>query len=145
MYIITATRFHDISCGHRVVNHESKCAHLHGHNYRIHFTVLAENPSAPLDTLGRVIDFDVIKIKLCEWLERVWDHRFLVFTEDPLKTVLVQTDPAGVVVVHFNPTAENMAAHLLNIVGPEQLKDTGVRLIEVTVEETRKCNATARL
>ena len=30
----TAERYHDISCGHRVVGHESKCAFLHGHNYR---------------------------------------------------------------------------------------------------------------
>lgn len=29
------TAYHDISCGHRVYGHESKCAHLHGHNYRI--------------------------------------------------------------------------------------------------------------
>jgi 6-pyruvoyltetrahydropterin/6-carboxytetrahydropterin synthase len=34
---IIASRYHDISCGHRVYGHESKCAHLHGHNYRVHF------------------------------------------------------------------------------------------------------------
>ena len=44
-------RYPDISCGHRVYRHESKCAHLHGHNYRIHFTVTGR-----LDSLGRVID-----------------------------------------------------------------------------------------
>ncbi len=143
--MITATRYHDFSAGHRVVNHESSCAHLHGHNYRIHFTVSAENQEHPLDSLGRVMDFSVIKTKLCNWLEHVWDHRFLVFTDDPLKTVLVQNDPAGVVVVPFNPTAECLASYLLNVVGPEQLAGTGVRLIKVTVEETRKCSATAEL
>lgn len=40
--MIVATRYHDISCGHRVANHESKCAHLHGHNYRITFECAAE-------------------------------------------------------------------------------------------------------
>jgi 6-pyruvoyltetrahydropterin/6-carboxytetrahydropterin synthase len=39
--MITANRYHDISCGHRVVGHEGKCRHLHGHNYRIHFVCAA--------------------------------------------------------------------------------------------------------
>ena len=39
--MITVERYHDISMGHRVVGHESKCRHLHGHNYRIHFICTA--------------------------------------------------------------------------------------------------------
>ena len=39
--MITVERYHDISMGHRVVGHESKCRHLHGHNYRIHFVCTA--------------------------------------------------------------------------------------------------------
>ena len=72
--MIVATRYHDISCGHRVANHESKCAHLHGHNYRITFECAAEE----LDNVGRVLDFSVIKSTLCEWLEANWDHHFLI-------------------------------------------------------------------
>ena len=71
---ITATRYHDISCGHRVSGHESKCQFLHGHNYRFHFTV----EGSKLDALGRVMDFGVIKSILCEWLEENWDHKFLL-------------------------------------------------------------------
>ena len=62
---ITATRYHDFSTGHRVYGHESKCAHLHGHNYRIYLTVEADQ----LDTVGRVMDFSVIKDKFVIWLE----------------------------------------------------------------------------
>lgn len=138
---ITARRYHDISCGHRVHNHESKCAHLHGHNYRIHFEIEA----LKLDALGRVLDFSVIKEKLCMWLEEYWDHRFLVWTQDPLHSYLLDIDREGVVVVPFNPTAENMAEHLLNIIGPEQLAGTGATLISVVIEETRKCSVSASL
>jgi len=134
---ITAHRYHDFSTGHRVWGHESKCAHLHGHNYRIHF--YCEAPS--LDSVGRVIDFSDIKKYLCEWLEENWDHKFLVFKEDPWSAVLKETDPEGVVVVDFNPTAENMGEHLLNLVGPSQLKDSPVNLYKVHIEETRKCSA----
>ena len=36
----TVIRSHEICAGHRVVGHESKCRHLHGHNYKFHFKVV---------------------------------------------------------------------------------------------------------
>lgn len=163
-------RYHDISTGHRVHGHESKCAHLHGHNYRIFFQVeldlasgvchcgdsMAHHPDplscghaplemmydkAHLDKLGRVIDFSVIKSRLCEWLEENWDHKFLVWEKDPFLPALREIDPSGVVEVTFNPTAENMAEFLVNVVGPVQLEGTGVKLTACRIEETRKCAA----
>lgn len=132
-------RYHDFSAGHRVHGHESKCAHLHGHNYRVHFTV---EPIEALDDIGRVVDFSVIKSELCEWLEREWDHKFMIWREDPLHLYLWELDKEGVVIVPFNPTAENMAFHLVEVVGPRVLAGLGVRLVSARVEETRKCSAT---
>ena len=135
---ITANSYHDFSTGHRVYGHESKCAHLHGHNYRIHLTVEAEQ----LDNIGRVMDFSVIKEKLAYWLEDNWDHKFLVWEQDPFANTLKELDPDGTVIVQFNPTAENMGQYLIDVVGPKQLAGTGVTLINVNIEETRKCNVT---
>lgn len=140
--MITAQRYHDISCGHRVHGHESKCAHLHGHNYRVHFTVRPV-AGAGLDQVGRVLDFSVIKTRLCQWLEDHWDHRFLAWEQDPWYGDLKLLDPAGVVGVPFNPTAERMAQWLLQVVGPQQLTGTGCELMLVRIEETSKCAATA--
>lgn len=120
--------------------HESKCAHLHGHNYRFHFTVAGE-----LDGIGRVLDFSVIKTRLCLWLEEEWDHKFLLWKEDPLLDILRESDPLGVVPLPFNPTAENMAEHMVKVVAPLQLDGTGTVLISCRVEETRKCSATYAL
>lgn len=131
-------RYHDISCGHRVHGHEGKCRNLHGHNYRVHFTCVAEDGA--LDGIGRVIDFSQIKARLCMWIEEHWDHRFLIWEEDPMKSHLLELDPT-VVVVPFNPTAENIAQYLVEVVGPAQLAGTGIKLSEVMVEETRKCFA----
>lgn len=133
------TRYHDISVGHTLHEHEGKCAHLHGHEYRIHFT--CEAVEKQLDAVGRVIDFGVIKAKLCMWLEEHWDHHFLVYTKDPRLPALRAIDPTHVVSVPFNPTAENMAMFLVEMVGPTQLRGTGVRLVRVQVDETRKCSA----
>lgn len=144
---IRAVRYHDICAGHRVVGHENKCRHLHGHNYRVTFHCEADN----LDAVGRVMDFSVIKAKLCEWLEETWDHKFLVWEDDPLLDNLLDLEGLFTEIgrtfinVPFNPTAENMAWHLLNVVAPAQLEGTGVRVYKVQVEETRKCSAEAEL
>lgn len=135
--MITITRYHDISSGHRVVGHEGACARLHGHNYRIHFVCAAND----LDDVGRVIDFSEVKKRLCMWLENNWDHRFLLWEEDPWCEALSRIDNT-VVWVPFNPTAENLAHYLVTVVGPRELKGTGVVLVDCMVEETRKCSAT---
>lgn len=135
-----AKRYHDISCGHRVHGHEGKCANLHGHNYRIHFVCESED----LDNVGRVIDFSVIKERLCMWLENNWDHRMLIWTEDPNFDFLYDIDPT-VVEVPFNPTAENIAKYLVEEIAPSELQGTGVRLVFCEVEETRKCSASYQL
>lgn len=155
--MITAERYHDFSCGHRVHGHEGKCRGLHGHNYRVTFTVRAV--SDQLDALGRVVDFSVIKERLCLWLEDNWDHKFLFWDMDPigprLLAALLPTPSDGadwddmgtvtqsIVHVPFNPTAENMADYLLHVIGPAQLQGTGVKVASVRIEETRKCSATA--
>jgi len=150
----TAERYHDISTGHRVVGHENKCRHLHGHNYRIHFVCEA----ADLDPVGRVIDFGIIKEKLCMWTEDNWDHKFLAWEEDGMMKALYHHGAPGnmefaearmfqesIVFVRFNPTAENMAEHLVRVIGPQQLEGTGVTLVSVRIEETAKCSASFTL
>lgn len=153
--MIYAERYHDFSAGHRVVGHENKCAMLHGHNYRVHFKLCVEEDA--LDNVGRVLDFGVIKSIMCQWLERNWDHRFLVWERDdilgPVYNMLwgrqrdsADAEKAGrsFVFVPFNPTAENMAYYLLHEVGPTMLP-SHVKLVAVRVEETRKCSAGATL
>lgn len=138
--LVVAQRFHDISCGHRVFGHESKCAHFHGHNYRFHFNVI-QDEGQTVDSLGRVMDFSVIKSKLCMWLEDNWDHKFLIWECDTSALQLQAMDPAGVVMTSFNPTAEAMAEYLVEVIGPQQLLGTNCKLVGVKVEETYKCHA----
>jgi 6-pyruvoyltetrahydropterin/6-carboxytetrahydropterin synthase len=131
------TRKHEIAVGHRVVGQGGKCEHLHGHNLTFEFVCTADT----LDEVGRVIDFGAIKERLCNWLERNWDHRMLLWDRDPLFRHLYEIDPT-VVAVELNPTSEHLARLIVEDVGPEQLRGTGVRLIACTVHETGKCSAT---
>lgn len=151
---IRIERYHDISCGHRVVGHESKCRFLHGHNYRITFTCEANS----LDSIGRVVDFGALKPTVCKWLEDNWDHKFLVWENDHLMQSVYGELPENsttaedltdlresIVFLPFNPTAENMAEYLLNHVAPSYFSKTGIKVVSVKVEETRKCSAIAEL
>lgn len=144
--MITANRYHDISCGHRVVGHKSKCQFLHGHNYRFHFYVepipKASGVDDGLDEMGMVIDFGLIKGLLCEWLERNYDHKFLIWEKDPLISFLKIASPESLYLVNFNPTAENIAKDFVTVIAPALLEGYGVRLRQLTVEETRKCSVT---
>lgn len=135
-----AHRYHDFCYGHRVFGHESKCAHLHGHNGRVTFYCEAD----VLDTVGRVIDFSEIK-RLANWLEDNWDHKTLIWQDDPWLVLLQQLDPDGVKMVSFNPTSENISEFLLKHVGPALMQGTGVTLTKVEFSETRKCGVTFEL
>lgn len=137
---IIASRHQDIDTGHRVPEQGGACERLHGHSYRTHFHCAR---GSELNAIGMVLDFGVMKTHLCEWLLTHWDHRMLIWEEDPFLPGLQQVSLESIVVVPFRPTAENMARYLLEVVGPQQLAGTGVQLVSVTVEETRKCQATA--
>jgi 6-pyruvoyltetrahydropterin/6-carboxytetrahydropterin synthase len=142
--IITCTRRIQFAAGHRVYQHESKCANLHGHNYVVFLE--AQGDSGDLDQLGRVIDFSVLKDRLGGWIDRMWDHGFLYFTGDS-EAAMVMTQMRGQksFELPMNPTAENIASYILKMVGPITLARTGVHLTKVTVWETENCYATAEL
>lgn len=166
----TVIRSHEICAGHRVVGHESKCRHLHGHNYKFHFKVAPKHGCGKvvtrgkmvddgLDNVGRVIDFSVVKTTLCQWLEDNWDHKFLHWEHDSVINSLIVVastefarennlvkdedyDPFvnSLVALPFNPTAENLAAYMVDVIGPQLLDQYGVELVECTIEETSKCH-----
>jgi 6-pyruvoyltetrahydropterin/6-carboxytetrahydropterin synthase len=93
-----------------------------------------------LDSLGRVIDFGVLKEKLSEWIASNWDHGFILWKQDSEAiSAINKLDGQQVFVLPTNPTAENMAAYLLNVVAPAVLKGTGVVVNKVVLWETENC------
>lgn len=125
------------------MGHENKCATVHGHNYYVH--LVAEAPQ--LDSIGRVIDFSVLKEKVGGWIDEHWDHTFLVCDQDKevinaLRTLPRKKEPY---ICPFNPTAEEMASYLLHEICPKLLKDTNVLITKVVIHETDNCYAEATL
>jgi len=139
----TCTRILEFDAAHRVMRHESKCATLHGHRYKVEITCAADE----LDEVGRVIDFGVVKLKVGGWLDTRWDHTTIVNQDDsPLldwtmrdHKVCGKRQPY---IFPGEPTAENMAAHLLDI-AQELIGNEGLRVVHVRVWETPNCYADA--
>lgn len=137
------TRIMTFDAAHRVMRHESKCASLHGHTYKVELT--AESDS--LDSVGRVIDFSVIKEKVGAWIDNTLDHTTLVNAED-LELISWCTRQAidkGQRLPHVmpcEPTAENIAAHILQV-AQALLGRAGLCVVHVRVWETPNCFADA--
>jgi len=136
----TIVRRFQFCAGHRIFKHEGKCAGIHGHNYVVQFYAAAD----ALDEVGRVIDFGVLKDKLGGWLEAHWDHAFICYEKDEeMRSLLARVPDQHVFVSPVNPTAENLARYLLDVVGPQQLAGTCVQLTRVVLWETENCRAEA--
>jgi 6-pyruvoyltetrahydropterin/6-carboxytetrahydropterin synthase len=117
---------------------------MHGHNYVVFVT--ARGVDRDTDEIGRVVDFSVLKEKIGGWIDTHWDHGFLVWSEDTnALAALAISEPVKIYVMDRNPTAENMARHLLHEVVPSLLQDCGVVVTSVVVWETENCFAEAKL
>jgi len=140
---ITCTRIIEFDAAHRVMNHESKCATLHGHRYKVE--IFAEAPE--LDSIGRVIDFSVLKEKVGGWVDNFWDHNSIICSEDRKTINALMSIPRkkDVFIAEFNPTAENMADYLLNDVCPKLLANSGIIVSKIRIYETPNCFSEATL
>jgi 6-pyruvoyltetrahydropterin/6-carboxytetrahydropterin synthase len=138
---IHAVRIIKFDSGHRVVNHESKCRSAHGHEYSAH--IYAEGFG--LDTLGRVIDFSVIKERVGGWIDENWDHTMIISQHDPdLEKFKSLSGYKPIFIMPDNPTAENMASYLLDRVCPVVLSGQNVRVTKIRLYETSNCYVEVR-
>jgi 6-pyruvoyltetrahydropterin/6-carboxytetrahydropterin synthase len=120
--------------GHRLLNYEGKCRHLHGHNGRAVITLAAQE----LDPLGMVMDFSRIKRAVSSWIDETLDHKMLLHEDDPALPFLRQLgEPVHVMSV--NPTAENIARLIYDHVAGQ-----GFPVVEVQLWETENSQAVYR-
>jgi len=120
--------------GHRLLNYDGKCRHLHGHNGRAVITLEAPK----LDRLGMVVDFSHIKDVVQGWIDDAFDHKMLLHKDDPVLPLLKhQGEP--VFVTEVNPTAENIAKLIYDFTAQQ-----GFPVVEVQLWETDHCYATYR-
>jgi 6-pyruvoyltetrahydropterin/6-carboxytetrahydropterin synthase len=117
--------------GHRLLNYDGKCRHLHGHNGRAVLTLEARQ----LDPLGMVVDFSAIKRVVQVWIDEALDHRMLLHRDDPVLPLLRERGEP-VFVMDVNPTAENIARLIYDYAHGQ-----GFPVVEVRLWETDTCCA----
>ncbi len=128
--------------GHRLHQHGGKCEFFHGHNYVADFFVTSND----VDSVGRVIDFAELKSRFEGWLDEHWDHGFILNQADENGlSAIKMVEPCKYYQLPYNPTAENMARYLLEVVCPKLLGDTDVTATCVRIWETEASFAEARL
>ena len=111
--------------GHRLLNYDGKCRHLHGHNAKAEIEVEA----ATLDHRGMVMDFGDINVVVKSWIDRELDHKMLLCKDDPmLKTLQALNEPCFV--LDANPTAENIAKLIYDYAVSQGLDVSEVKLWE---------------
>jgi 6-pyruvoyltetrahydropterin/6-carboxytetrahydropterin synthase len=126
------TREIDFCYGHRLLNYDGKCRHLHGHNGRAVITL----QGTALDERGMLVDFVEIKRKVQQWIDENLDHTMLLCRDDPILPVLLR-EGERVFVFDCNPTAENIARLIY-----EHAKSAGLPVVEVVLWETEQCFST---
>jgi 6-pyruvoyltetrahydropterin/6-carboxytetrahydropterin synthase len=139
---LTIMRRIKFCAGHRLYQHGGKCEFFHGHNYIADFYVTG----VETDSVGRVIDFAVLKSRFKGWIDEHWDHGFILNEQDENAVAAARSvQPAKVYVLPYNPTAENMARYLLHEICPGLLEGTGVVASKVVIWETEEAFAEATL
>ena len=128
------TREIDFCYGHRLLEYDGKCRHLHGHNGRA--VIVIEAPK--LNARGMVLDFNDIKRVVSQWIDDNLDHRMLLRRDDPA-VELLQKLSEPLYLLDVNPTAENIAKLIFDFT----IK-SGFPVVETRLWETPRCFATYR-
>ncbi len=120
--------------GHRLLNYQGKCRHLHGHNGKA--VIVLEGRE--LDERGMLVDFSDIKKSVAGWIDAQLDHRMILNKTDPVVPFL-QSQQEPLHLIEHNPTAENIAKLIYTYA-----KSQGFPVVEVGLWETFKSYATYR-
>jgi 6-pyruvoyltetrahydropterin/6-carboxytetrahydropterin synthase len=116
----------DFCYGHRLLDYDGVCKHLHGHNAVAEIEVQTD----ALDHRNMVVDFRDIKRIVKAWVDDHLDHRMILRHDDPLVAHL-QASGEPHFVLDSNPTAERIAQLLY-----DTCRELNLPVVRVTLWET---------
>ena len=142
--MVKISKDYQICYAHRLLNHQGKCARLHGHNGMISISVdgnINEEESSPRH--GMVLDFEDLDFGIGHWLDNVLDHRTILEIGDPLiRSIIDSEDEDSIIVIDQPPTAEFLAMFIYTKVKDWLKVFKGEFQASVTFWETPKASAT---
>lgn len=134
----TCTRRFGFDYGHRLAGHEGKCRSIHGHRGEADVTVEVD----ALDSLGRAVDFGVLKDVIGRWIDEHLDHAFLVAEDDATMIAFLEGESQKRYVMTSPPSAEEIA-RLIHEQASAALVRAGfsASVVGVVFFETPSCSA----
>lgn len=129
--MFTVTKTYRTETGHRLMDYDGKCSHLHGHSYVWKVTVGCSG----LDARDMVVDFGDLK-DIMDQVIGPFDHALVLRGDDPFLDNIPRAtngDKQRLIVMADNPTAEAMA----RLVGVEIARELNVRLNRTDLTVTR--------
>lgn len=130
MPILRVTKNFEFEAAHALTGYKGKCAHLHGHGYKLSVCVRGE-----AGTDGMVIDFKLLKQIVNEQVIDIYDHALIV-SESAIDSFDMRSELfSNVIRCKFVPTSENLLiefAHKISKSLPEK-----VELFSLTLSETQ--------
>ncbi len=131
--MVECTRRIEFDAAHRVIGHENKCKYLHGHRYVLEVTASANE----LDSIGRVVDFGVLKSVVKEWVDEKLDHNVILHQDDKSLGDLIEKETGqNVYYLKSNPTAENIALHIKSDIIPLLFTKNSFDIVKLRLYET---------
>ena len=124
----------DFCYGHRLLDYEGKCRHLHGHNGLLEVEIESDS----LDHRGMVMDFNELRGVVKDWVDRNLDHKMLLHKDDPVADFLSEMGEPFYP-MDDNPTAENILKHIYR-----QIRKEGLMVSEMRLWETPSSYASYR-
>lgn len=128
-----------LSMGHRIPNHKSKCKNLHGHSYIYRVYVEDKIITTPNSSdEGMIIDFGDLKEIVLKTIDEKFDHSFMIYNLDPICTDWTSSalyDSFKINIVDFIPTAENICKHWFELL-EVKFREKNIKLKKIAVWET---------
>lgn len=112
--------------GHRLLNYDGKCRHLHGHSARVELL---------LDAAQTPEDWQRQRQEIGEWIDDTLNARMILCHEDPALPALRELGEP-VHLVDSNPTTENIARMVF-----EQAERLGLPAVSARMWESPRCSA----
>ncbi len=121
---------------HTLYEYDGLCRNIHGHSYNLEVTISGEprnEPGHPKD--GMVLDFSELKNIVKTHIVNRFDHALMVNRLVPgNQQELLRQTTERIMVVDFQPTSENIAIYISNIL--QQHLPAGVNLFGIRLFET---------
>lgn len=132
---VSITKVFRFEMAHALHGHGGKCAHMHGHSYRLEVTIKGtpiNDPSRP--DHGMVMDFAELKAIVKEHILDRFDHALLLSERDRGAFDETNTLFGRMEYTRFQPTCENLVLEIARVLN--DCLPAGVALRDLRLWET---------